>query len=424
MPKRPKNLTRALPWGAGSVRFRDGHWEARWSEGTERPSQQFATKDAAEDFLIARHRRKLRGGYIAPAEMTVADLLESYLERKTAYNDWKPATVNLNRRLAAQHIVPAIGTLRIIEADPPRLQQWVDTMAKDYSAQTVQMCTALLSAAFKVLVVQGVLPANPCSTVARPKIEQAVMVTWSVEDCQRVFAHLAGDPKWSAVYSLMLTTGMRPGELRALTWNDLDFDRDMVRIRRTVTCNAAGTEVVGATTKGGKTRYVALSRNARTALLEWQATLVVRSLKPDTDYVFPSRTGQFIREHVWGAFHARLIRATKVPKINLHGLRHVSATIELQQGTPIKVVSERLGHKDVLTTMRIYQHVSIELQRSAADALDDRLFGSGRRLPKQIGPSDSSTYKRVGCPQRWTAPSASSAPIHACHVGVGTTIMV
>jgi integrase len=61
----------------------------------------------------------------------------------------------------------------------------------------------------------------------------------------------------------------------------------------------------------------------------------------------------------------------------LHGLRHTSATLELAVGTPIKVVSERLGHKDPLTTQRIYLHVDVSLQRSAADAMDERLFGGG-----------------------------------------------
>jgi len=82
-------------------------------------------------------------------------------------------------------------------------------------------------------------------------------------------------------------------------------------------------------------------------------------------------------ENVWLGMHAHIIQRCGVPKINLHALRHTNATLELKAGTPIKVVSERLGHKDPLTTMRIYQHVDVSLQRSAADALDERLFGSG-----------------------------------------------
>jgi integrase len=377
MPRRPRNLTRALPWGAGSVRQRGDEWEARWTEGGARPSRPFPTKEAAEDFLIARHRRKLRGGYIAPVEMTVADLLESYIERSIAYGKWKPSTINLNRRLADHHILPTLKDLRVIEVEPPRLQRWVDTLARTLSPATVSMCAALLSAAFKQAVTLTIIPSNPCSVVSRPKVEQKPMVTWSVEDIAKVDAFLRDDPKWLAVYRLMLTTGMRPGELYALTWSDLDFERDMVRIRRTITDNAEGKRVVGATPKGGKTRYVALSRSARAALLDWQNTLVLRALKADTDYVFPSRRGSPMGENVWLGMHAHIIQRTGVPPINLHSLRHTSATLELAAGTPIKIVSERLGHKDILTTMRIYQHISVDLQRSASDAMDERLFGEG-----------------------------------------------
>jgi integrase len=375
MPRRPRNLTRALPWGAGSVRQRGDEWEARWTEGDARPSRPFPTKEAAEDFLIARHRRKLRGGYIAPVEMTVADLLESYIERSIAYGKWKPATINLNRRLADHHILPTLKDLRVIEVEPPRLQRWVDTLARTLSPATVSMCAALLSAAFKQAVTLTIIPSNPCSVVSRPKVEQKPMVTWSVEDIAKVDAFLRDEPKWLAVYRLMLTTGMRPGELYALTWSDLDFEQNIVRIRRTITDNAEGKRVVGATPKGGKTRYVALSRSARAALLAWQNALVLRSLKADTDYVFPSRRGSTMGENVWLGMHAHIIQRTGVPPINLHSLRHTSATLELAAGTPIKIVSERLGHKDILTTMRIYQHISVDLQRSASDAMDERLFG-------------------------------------------------
>jgi integrase len=375
MPRRPRNLTRALPWGAGSVRQRGDEWEARWTEGDARPSRPFPTKEAAEDFLIARHRRKLRGGYIAPVEMTVADLLESYIERSIAYGKWKPATINLNRRLADHHILPTLKDLRVIEVEPPRLQRWVDTLARTLSPATVSMCAALLSAAFKQAVTLTIIPSNPCSVVSRPKVEQKPMVTWSVEDIAKVDAFLRDEPKWLAVYRLMLTTGMRPGELYALTWSDLDFEQNIVRIRRTITDNAEGKRVVGATPKGGKTRYVALSRSARAALLDWQAALVLRSLKADTDYVFPSRRGSPMGENVWLGMHAHIIQRTGVPPINLHSLRHTSATLELAAGTPIKIVSERLGHRDPLFTMRIYMHVDANLQRSASDAMDERLFG-------------------------------------------------
>jgi integrase len=375
MPRRPRNLTRALPWGAGSVRQRGDEWEARWTEGNARPSRPFPTKEAAEDFLIARHRRKLRGGYIAPVEMTVADLLESYIERSIAYGKWKPATINLNRRLADHHILPTLKDLRVIEVEPPRLQRWVDTLARTLSPATVSMCAALLSAAFKQAVTLTIIPSNPCSVVSRPKVEQKPMVTWSVEDIAKVDAFLRDEPKWLAVYRLMLTTGMRPGELYALTWSDLDFEQNIVRIRRTITDNAEGKRVVGATPKGGKTRYVALSRSARAALLDWQNALVLRSLKADTDYVFPSRRGSPMGENVWLGMHAHIIQRTGVPPINLHSLRHTSATLELAAGTPIKIVSERLGHRDPLFTMRIYMHVDANLQRSASDAMDERLFG-------------------------------------------------
>jgi integrase len=74
--------------------------------------------------------------------------------------------------------------------------------------------------------------------------------------------------------------------------------------------------------------------------------------------------------------HAEIIATTGVASITPHGLRHTNATLELESGTHPRVVAERLGHRNVAITLDTYSHVSADLQRAAADALDARLSKS------------------------------------------------
>ena len=123
----------------------------------------------------------------------------------------------------------------------------------------------------------------------------------------------------------------------------------------------------------------------REALLRWQSLQVQRSIDPDTDFVFRGKMGGALPTHSWRRHFDKLVAETGVRRLTLHELRHTSATLEMQSGAHGKVVSERLGHKDPAFTMRIYQHLTPDLQRSAADALDSSIFGEDEDdLPPQL----------------------------------------
>ena len=73
----------------------------------------------------------------------------------------------------------------------------------------------------------------------------------------------------------------------------------------------------------------------------------------------------------------RLIKTAGVKPIKFHGMRHTVATLLLQAGQPVHVVSERLGHSKVSMTMEVYAHVLPDMQREAASTLSAILHGRG-----------------------------------------------
>lgn len=383
----PKQRTDGLRYGEGSISAREnGTYQARWSErhptGMRQRARTFATRDEAEDHLRAIYRQRRDGRYLSPSERTVHDLVTEWLER--GRGRWKPATQATYRQRAETHVYPALGTVRAETLTTPRVQHWVDQMVRaGFDASTIDGATRVLSAALREAVQIGVLAHNAAIGIRRPSVQIKEAAVWTREEIADVIGIVAGDPMWSALYRLALTTGMRPGELRALRWSDVDLDARTVTVRRTVTKDAEGRVVIGKTTKTGKPRTIALSASVTDALAAWRSAQRIRQLAHASwhreDLIFDRGNGQLLSLHNWQDHHEALIASAGVQRITLHQLRHTSATQSLEAGEHPKIVSERLGHRSIQTTIDRYSHVSMDLHRAAAESLSDRLFGEDPR---------------------------------------------
>jgi len=164
---------------------------------------------------------------------------------------------------------------------------------------------------------------------------------------------------------------LRPGELRALQWRDVDFENATLTVQRTISRDTAGHVTPGDTTKTGKIRAIALTPSTLDALLAWRSVQKVRSLD---DWIFTTPRGAYLPLTSLQRLHADVIRRAGVPAIRLHDLRHTAATLLLEQNVHPKIVSDILGHASIQTTIDVYSHTSVDLQRDTLNRLDDVLF--------------------------------------------------
>jgi integrase len=98
----------------------------------------------------------------------------------------------------------------------------------------------------------------------------------------------------------------------------------------------------------------------------------------DHDFVFAEEDGSVIRPSTLSRSFARLASDAGLPDLSprpFHGLRHTYATLALEAGVPIELLSKRLGHASIATTADLYQHVTRSLDRDAAQAVADLIFG-------------------------------------------------
>jgi integrase len=344
---------------------------ARWHDGTRWRSKTFLVDDDAYDHLRKIGARKRRGKDVSVSDLTVLDVVDDYLDRGT--HRWKPNTRATYGSIRDGVINGPMGRRRVADLTPRIVQHWIDQLADQYAPARVEMIRAVLGGALKEAMRLGIIDQNPSAGVSMPKARRREPTIWSAADVATVLATVRDDVTMLAYYALALTTGMRPGELRALGWADVDLERGVVTVRRTMTRDAEYRPVIGDTTKTGRARSIAIPAATGSALKAQRRAQAERRRKTqhwrDDGLVFDRGNGAPIPQQTIARRHAAIIDRTGVPAVRLHDLRHSAATAMLEGGVPLKVVSDVLGHTTIATTADIYSHTGDVLRRHAADVL-------------------------------------------------------
>lgn len=347
----------------GHLRQRaNGLWEL--SVRREGGRQSFYGRTRAEAIKKAE-RAKARVAHEAQQRETVAGWIETWLGDVAA--GLKPATVRKYESDTRNNVIPHIGHLRLDEvttADVASLQSRLRAEGK--GPLTITNARRALGTALEAAVEAGLIASNPTrSRVLRQRAPDKVERVLNREETGRLLAAARGT-RYEALFVLALTTGMRQGELLALRWRDIDLEGGTLRVTGSVT-----------TDHDGKLRILApkTRRSRRTLGLPLiAADALRRAPRQDSELVFPAeRAGGLMRgTTVTHTYLRALLRAAELPLMKFHDLRDTAATHMLEEGIPINVVSEVLGHADEAITLRRYAHVTRGMQRAAVAAMDAR----------------------------------------------------
>ena len=175
---------------------------------------------------------------------------------------------------------------------------------------------------------------------------------------------------------------MREGELLGLRWSDVDLQRGLIRVQKTLNWKVKPPILQDVKTDGSY-RVVPVSSQTIAALNDFGALTEQEKeffLGEYTDQwrelVFKTRYGSPLEpSNLTRTFKALLIKAGLPRNVRIHDLRHTSATLGLYSGVDLKTVSDRLGHSGIGITADIYTHVSLSRQRDATQRIGSLLFG-------------------------------------------------
>jgi integrase len=362
----------------------DGRWEARYTvhtaSGRKRKSLYGKTRaDVAAKLAKALADRD--GGLVFDSgTLTVGEYLDRWL-KDSVQDTVRVTTYERYAEIVKLHIEPVIGRIKLKALTPTHLQGlYRDRLDAGLSPATVNKIHVVLHKALKQAVRWSLIPRNVTEAVTAPRPapeEVRPLDAGQVTTLLRA-AREAGD-RLEALYVLAVSTGARQGELLALKWEDVDFERKTLRLRRTLTRNK-GTITLGQPKTAKSRRTVPLTARAVAALKHHKAAqneerLRLAGLYEDRGLVFANEAGGIVNpSNLRQRSFARLLKLAGLPEtVRFHDLRHTCATLLLSRGQHPKLVQELLGHANISITLDTYSHVIPGMGDHTARAMEDAL---------------------------------------------------
>ncbi|WP_239256639.1 tyrosine-type recombinase/integrase [Listeria ilorinensis] len=275
----------------------------------------------------------------------------------------RETSMSIIEGLFKNHINPALGSFNIQAINSHVCQQAVNQWHSKVT--TYQKLKAYTSKVFEYAVINQIIDDNPMLRVVTPRQKQKAQTKkfYNKEELQHFFQCVEKDNNMFELiyFRLLAFTGMRKGELHALTWDDISFDTKKVSINKTLVEVGKSFKIQEPKTVNSK-RVISIDDNTLSLLKSWKAKqkelFFMKGLRPSQDLVCTNNSGAFLY-FLYGSNRMKeLEKKYGINPITIHGFRHTHASLLFESGATIKDVQKRLGHADVKTTMNIYTHVT------------------------------------------------------------------
>ncbi len=335
---------------------------------TERKAEKLAEAYAIE------YERKCRGMTSLKENMRFSEMVEWYLENY-AKNKLKPVTAYNYESTIKNHLLPELGNIKLKDFSPAKVTQFFKT--KDCSPEMCRKIYIIMQSIFARAVEQGFLRDTPCTkAVILPKAKKERKPFLDENQAKELLASVSDYSQFNTIIKVLLYTGIRSGECLALKWNNIDFKNKIIHIENTL-IEVHGKSLQSPKTKGSN-RYIGLSDTLAQIFLEHKAHQDEKKARLGELYkcpemVFTSESGYFLDRSLLNTQFKRFVKGTSYEFATLHTLRHCNATLMINSGIDLKIVSELLGHSDVSTTANIYADVLDSAKAKVADLITLKL---------------------------------------------------
>jgi integrase len=334
------------------------------------------TRKACQDW-IKRTVQKIDGGMsYNGSKITVGQFISEWLTMKEA--TLRPGTFKQYCQIANDYIILELGKIRLINLGSEQIQHHYNNMIGDgIGLRTIELTHAVLRGCLNHAVKLNILSRNPTIATIPPKPKPSEKTVLDESQIQALMiAAQTLQPVNAPLYQLALTTGMRVGEILGLKWEDIDFGRKTLNIKRQLNRDPKrGFYFPPPKTKAG-IRSVSLGHGITSVLLDHKQRQLQRQMSflpkwVEIDLVFTEDDGSPIRYNKLIRHFKDLLQKAGLPKMRFHDLRHTAATHMLINGVDILTVAKRLGHSKTSVTLDTYGHLIPGVQEKAAYIMDE-----------------------------------------------------
>ena len=372
----------------GHIRRRgERSWELKFDAGNDPVTgkrrvryQSFkGTKREAEIELARLVSQNAAGEGVDPSKATVAEFIERW-DRDWASVNVGAKTLERYRQILKLYVVPHIGAVRVQKLRPVHLNELYAKLlrtggheARPLSARTVGHVHRVIHRALGHAAMWGVVTQNVASVVGPPPVPETEITILSEDQIGATLRFLEGRTL-RPIVAFLIGTGARRGEALALRWKDVDFEKRIVRIERSLEQTKGGLRFKSPKTKHGR-RNVAISpwlvaelRTHRTRQQERRLSLGM-GRAPEDSLVFARWDGSTRAPHWLTQKFALAMDALKID-CTLHGLRHTHVSHLVASGLDVLTISRRIGHASPTITLSVYGHLFANTDARAAEIME------------------------------------------------------
>lgn len=355
-------------------------------------------KDAEVE--LAKFVTEVQNGLVVDGKSLRFSEFTEIWKRDYGSKELAPTTYKRYCRMLETRLLPYFGHFYINKIRPTDIMKFYDLLEKDtqlvrkkgnngsktkkpLSGKTILEHHRLLRAMLHKAVYWQLIVANPAERVQAPKAKKPKRRSYDDEQTKILLENLEllsiEDTKYKVAIILTIFTGVRLGELMGLEWQDVDFKNGIVSINR----SSQYLSDMGVFTKTPKTessiREIAIPEFIISLLEEYklwyeEQKSIYGELWTNSGRLFVQADGKPMHPSSISKWFVRYVSTIGLPVINFHGLRHTNASLLVAQNVDIAVVSARLGHAQISTTLDFYVHPLLSHNRKAGYALENLLL--------------------------------------------------
>ena len=286
-------------------------------------------------------------------KMKLKKLLELWLERYMKHTI-KIRTYNRYKSICDLHLIKDLGEYELEELKPNVLQDFLLKKIDDhYSTNTIKGIVSVLKQALRLAITLEFVDKEYCSDLKMSSSEEKEISVFTKKEQQVIESFCLNHKKRNYIgIVICLYTGIRLGELLALTWNDIDFNSNLLTINKT----SYSAKV------DGKTQIIVdkpkTKKSNRVIPLPNQLVKLLKIIKKESNskYVITTRNSGMVGNRSYQRTFKFILKKVNVPYRNFHSLRHTFATNAIELGMDVKTLAEILGHTNAMITLNRYSH--------------------------------------------------------------------
>lgn len=338
--------------GKWLIQYRYTDWQGIRKKSTKRG---FDTKREAEEWV-----RNFLQSQQADFNMNFEEFLKLYyadMDSRIREN-----TMRTKKYIIELKILPFFGKKSMNAIKPADIRRWQnELMAENYSQTYLRTINNQLTAIFNYATKYYDLKSNPCTKAGKMgKNEADERSFWTKEEFSKFIIEVMDKHRSYVGFKVLFWTGIRIGELLALTIEDIDFEEKTINISKSYQ-RINKRDVITAPKTPKSIRTITITDFLVEDLKDYINSIYGAK---GTDRLFPITKSYFTNEMIRGA------KLSGVKKIPLHSLRHSHCALLFEMGIPPLEVAERLGHERVETTLNIYAHLYPNKQKHISEKLE------------------------------------------------------